>query len=63
MRGKKPGKVWVEMVTIPRSKLESMEATIETLGNRYVMAHLKKSDEDIRAGRVRDVEELLKELQ
>ena len=49
---------------IDRSKedLESLEATIETLQNEYVMEQLKKSKIDIRKGRVRNIEKFIKEL-
>ena len=52
----------VEMITIPRAVLESLRATIETLENKYVMEQLKKSDEAIRKGKVRNVDDFLKEL-
>ncbi len=50
------------LVSIPKSDLDSLEATIETLENEYVMDQLKRSEEDIRKGRVRDAREFLKEL-
>jgi PHD/YefM family antitoxin component YafN of YafNO toxin-antitoxin module len=50
------------LVSIPKSDLDSLEATIETLGNEYVMDQLKRSEEDIQKGRVRDAREFLKEL-
>jgi len=50
------------LVSIPKSNLDSLEATIETLGNEYVMDQLKRSEEDIQKGRVRDAREFLKEL-
>ena len=50
------------LVSIPKSDLESMEATIETLQNRYVMEQLERSEEDIAKGRVRRARELLEEL-
>jgi len=42
--------------------LESLEATIETLQNEYVMEQLKKSEIDIRKDRVRNIEKFIKEL-
>ena len=51
------------LVTIPRADLESLEATIETLENRYVMEHLEKSSQDIKHGRVRSARAFLKKLQ
>ena len=50
------------LVSIPKSDLDSLEATIETLENGYVMDQLKRSEEDIQKGRVRDAREFLKEL-
>ncbi len=49
-------------VTIPMSELESMEATIETLGNKYVVAQLAASEEAIKMGKVRKARDVLKEL-
>ena len=43
----------VRMVTIPKSDLDSLEATIETLQNRYVMRQLEATEKDIQKGRVR----------
>lgn len=53
----------VRLVSIPKSDLESLEATIETLENKYVMEQLEKSEEDIKHGRVRNAREFLKDLQ
>ena len=50
------------LVSIPKSNLDSLEATIETLGNEYIMDQLKRREEDIQKGRVRDAREFLKEL-
>lgn len=50
------------LVSIPKGDLESLEATIETLQNRYVMGHLEKSEQDIREGRTKNISELIKEL-
>ena len=50
------------LVSIPKSDLDSLEATIETLENEYVMDQLKRSEQDIQKGRVRNVREFLKEL-
>ena len=50
------------LVSIPKSDLDSLEATVETLENEYVMDQLKRSEEDIQKGRVRDAREFLKEL-
>jgi PHD/YefM family antitoxin component YafN of YafNO toxin-antitoxin module len=50
------------LVSIPKSDLDSLEATIETLENEYVMDQLERSEQDIQRGRVRNVREFLKEL-
>ncbi len=50
------------LVSIPKSDLESLEATLETLQNKYVLEHLEKSEQDIREGRTRNIDELIKEL-
>ncbi len=51
------------LVSIPKSDLESLEATIETLENKHVMDQLEKSEQDIQKGRVRDARDFLKEIQ
>ena len=51
------------LVSIPKEDLESMEATIETLEDKYVMEHLEKSEEDIKAGRTRNIDKFIKELE
>ena len=51
------------LVSIPKSDLDSLDATIETLENKHVMEQLEKSEQDIQKGRVRDARELLNELQ
>ena len=50
------------LVSIPKSDLDSLEATIETLENEYVMDQLERSERDIQKGRVRNVRAFLKEL-
>ena len=50
------------LVSIPKPDLDSLEATIETLENEYVMDQLKRSEQDIQNGRVRNVREFLMEL-
>jgi PHD/YefM family antitoxin component YafN of YafNO toxin-antitoxin module len=50
------------LVSIPKTDLESMEATIETLQNKEVMEQLEKSEEDIRKGRISSIDEFIKEL-
>ena len=51
------------LVSIPKSELESLKATIETLENKYVMEQLEDSEKDIESGRVRNIEKLIKELE
>ncbi|EQB64364.1 MAG: hypothetical protein AMDU3_IPLC00005G0020 [Thermoplasmatales archaeon I-plasma] len=50
------------LISIPKSDLDSLEATIETLENEYVMDQLERSEQDIQKGKVRNVREFLKEL-
>ncbi len=50
------------LVSIRKSDLESLEATIETLQNEYVMKQLEESEEDIKRGRTRNIEEFIEEL-
>ena len=49
------------MIRIRKSDLDSLLATIETLENQYVMDQLRKSENDIRKGRVRNAREFLQE--
>ncbi len=49
------------MISIRKSNLDSLLATIETLENQYVMDQLRKSEDDIRKGRVRNAREFLQE--
>ena len=51
------------LVSIPKSDLESLEATIETLENKHDMEQLEKSEQDMQKGRPRDAREFLKEIQ
>jgi PHD/YefM family antitoxin component YafN of YafNO toxin-antitoxin module len=51
------------LVSIPKSDLESLQATIETLENKYVMEQLENSEKDIKAGKVRNIDKLIKELE
>ena len=50
------------LVSIPKSELDSLEATVETLENKYVMDQLERSEQDIENGRVRNARDLLDEL-
>jgi len=50
------------LVSIPKSDLESLQATIETLENKDVMEQLEASEADIEAGRVRSIDKLAKEI-
>ncbi len=51
------------LVSIPKSDLDSLEATLETLQNRYVIEQLKESEQDIRAGKVRNIDEFIEEME
>lgn len=50
------------LVSVPKSYLDGLEATIETLENEQVMDQLERSGIDIKNGRVRQVREFIKEL-
>ena len=50
------------LVSIPKSDLDGLEDTMETLENEYVMDQLERSEQDIQKGKVRNVREFLKEL-
>ena len=49
------------MISIRKSDLDSLLAAIETLENQYIMDQLRKSEDDIRKGRVRNAREFLQE--
>ena len=49
------------LISIPKSDLDSLLATIETLQSHCVMEQLRKSEDDIRKGRVRSAREFLQE--
>lgn len=51
------------LVSIPKADLESLETTIETLQDKYVMEQLEKSEEDIKTGRTRNIDKFIKELE
>ena len=50
------------LVSIPKSDLDNLEATMKTLENEYVIDQLERSERDIQKSRVRNVREFLKEL-
>jgi hypothetical protein len=50
------------LVSIPKSDVDSLEATIETLENEYVMDQLERSEQDMQKGKVKNVRGFLKEL-
>lgn len=49
------------MICILKSDLDNLMATIESLENQYVMDQLRKSEDDISKGRVRNAREFLQE--
>lgn len=51
------------LVSIKKSELESLHATIETLENKEVMKQLERSERDIEEGRTRSIEEFFDELE
>ena len=50
------------LASIPKSDLDSLEATVKTHENEYVMYQLERSEQDIQKGRVRNIREFLNEL-
>jgi len=50
------------LVSIPKSELDSLVETVETLENKEVMEQLESSEMDIVEGRVRDARQLLEEF-
>ena len=50
------------LVSIPKSDLDSLKATVETLENKYVMDQLERSEQDIEDGKVRNARDFLEEL-
>ncbi len=50
-------------VTISMDEYESMKATIEVLSDPELMGQLRKSEEDIKAGRTRNIDEFIRELE
>lgn len=51
------------LVSIKKSDLESLEATMKTLQNTEVMKQLEDSERDIEKGKIRNAKKLLKELE
>lgn len=51
------------LVSIPKTDLESLEATVETLENKNVMEQLESSELDIRQDKTRNMNEFIKELE
>ena len=49
-------------VTISRDEYESMKATIEVMSDPELMEQLRKSREDIKSGRTKKWDKILKEL-
>ena len=49
------------LISIPKSDLDSLLATIGTLQSHCVMEQLRKSEDDIRKGGVRSAREFLEE--
>ena len=49
-------------VTISEDEYESMKRTIEFLNNRNLQERLEESEKDYKEGRVKDLDEAMKEL-
>ena len=50
------------LVSIPKSDLDNLEATIETLENEYVIEQLERSEMYVKSERVRSARGFLKGL-
>ena len=50
------------LVSIPKSDLESLEATLETIENKIVVVQLNSSEKDIRKGKIKKARDFLKSL-
>ncbi len=59
MKGNKEAR----LASRPKSDLDGLKVTVETLENEYVMEQLEKSEQDILHGSVRNAKAFLKELQ
>jgi len=55
------GKHEAMWVTISTDEYESMKATIETLSDPEIMEQIRKSGEDIKAGRTKKWDDFVKE--
>lgn len=49
-------------ILISHDEYESMQETLEILSDKKLMKELKEAEEDVKAGRVKDWEEVKKEL-
>ena len=49
-------------VSMPKSDIYSVEATTETLDNKYIKDQLERSEQGKQKGRIRNLREFLKEL-
>ena len=49
-------------VTIPRDEYESMKSTLEILSDPELMAQIKESEEEYKAGNYKELRELMEEV-
>jgi hypothetical protein len=52
----------VKLITETRDLLEELLETLEIMGDKNLMEGIRKAQEDIKEGRVRDFDEFVKEL-
>jgi len=52
----------VKLITETRDLLEELLETLEIMGDKNLMEEIRKAQEDIKEGRVRDFDEFVKEL-
>ncbi|HDN81536.1 MAG: hypothetical protein J7L10_01860 [Methanomicrobia archaeon] len=52
----------IKLITETRDLLEELLETLEIMGDKNLMEEIRKAQEDIKEGRVRDFDEFVKEL-
>lgn len=52
----------IKLITETRGLLEELLETLEIMGDKNLMKEIRKAQEDIKEGRVRDFDEFVKEL-
>ena len=59
---KSMGEHVAQWVTISSDEYESMKSTLEVLSDPELMEQIRESHEDMKAGRCKNIRELMKEL-